>query len=60
MDNPISAVTGFVNLLSVRVKLTNKKRINNAVTKGITGIRIDVLMKLPTKKLVTNLKFYII
>ena len=34
-DNPTIAVTGFVNLLSVLLKLANKIRINKEVTKGI-------------------------
>ena len=59
-DNVTSAVTGFVNLLSVLLKLTNKTKINNAVTKGIKGIRIVVFVKFPTKKYVSQLKFYII
>ena len=53
-------VTGFVNLLSVLLKLTNKIKINKAVTRGIKGISIDEFMKLPTKKYVSNLKSYII
>ena len=57
-DNATSAVTGFVNLLSVLLKLTNKTRINKEVTKGIKGIRINEFMKFPTKKYVSNLKFY--
>ena len=48
-DNAISAVTGFVNLLSVLLKLTNKIKINNEVIKGIKGIRVVELMKFPTK-----------
>jgi len=39
-DNATNAVTGFVNLLSVLLKLTNKININKEVTKGIKGIRI--------------------
>ena len=57
-DNATSAVTGFVNLLSVLLKLTNKTKINKAVTRGIKGISIVEFMKLPTKKYVSNLKFY--
>ena len=59
-DNATSAVTGFVNLLSVLLKLTNKIKINKEVTKGIKGIRVVEFMKFPTKKYVSNLKFYII
>ena len=59
-DNATSAVTGFVNLLSVLLKLANKMRINKEVTKGIKGIRVVEFMKFPTKKYVSNLKFYII
>ena len=50
-DNATSALTGFVNLLSVLLKLTNKTKINKAVIRGIKGIRIDVFMKLPTNKI---------
>ena len=39
-DNATSAVTGFVNLLSVLLKLTNKTKINKEVKKGIKGMRI--------------------
>ena len=59
-ENATSTVTGFVNLLSVLLKLTNKTKINRAVTKGIKGIRIVEFMKFPTKKNVSNLRFYII
>ena len=59
-DNATSAVTGFVNLLSVLLKLTNKIKINKVVTRGIKGIRIVEFMKFPTKNYVSNLKFYII
>ena len=59
-DNATSTVTGFVNLLSVLEKLTNKIKINKAVTRGIKGIRIVEFMKLPTKKFVSNLRSYII
>ncbi len=59
-DNETSAVTGFVNLLSVLLKLANKIRINKEVTKGIKGIRVVEFMKFPTKKYVSNLKVYII
>ena len=52
-DNATSAVTGFVNLLSVLLKLTNKTKINKAVTRGIKGIRIVVFVKFPTKKYVS-------
>ena len=55
-----SAVTGFVNLLSVLLKLANKIRINKEVAKGIKGIRVVEFMKFPTEKKVSNLKFYII
>ena len=48
-DNATSTVTGFVNLLSVLEKLTNKIKINKAVTRGIKGISIVEFMKLPTK-----------
>ena len=48
-DNATSAVTGFVNLLIVLLKLTNKIKINKEVTKGIKGIRIAEFMKFPTK-----------
>ena len=50
-DNVIIAVTGFVNLLSVLLKLTNKTKINKAETRGIKGIRIDVFIKFPTNKI---------
>ena len=48
-ENAISAVTGFVNLLSVLLKLANKIRINKDVTKGIKGIRVVEFMKFPTE-----------
>ena len=48
-DNETNAVTGFVNLLSVLLKLTNKIKINKEVTKCIKGIRIVEFMKFPTK-----------
>ena len=48
-SNATSAVTGFVNLLSVLLKLANKIRINKEVTKGIKGIRVVEFMKFPTK-----------
>ncbi len=48
-DNAISAVTGFVNLFSVLLKLTNKIKINKAVIRGIKGIRVVEFMKFPTK-----------
>tara|TARA_B100000886_G_scaffold50406_1_gene31037 strand:- start:1101 stop:1223 length:123 start_codon:yes stop_codon:yes gene_type:complete len=38
------AVTGFVNLLSVLLKLTSKTKINKAVTRGIKGMRIVEFM----------------
>ena len=57
-DNATSAVTGFVNLLSVLLKLTNKTKINKEVKKGIKGIRIVEFMKFPTEKNVSNLEFY--
>ena len=47
-DNATSAVTGFVNLLSVLLKLANKIRIKKDVTKGIKGIRVVEFMKFPT------------
>ena len=59
-DNATSAVTGFVNLLSVLLKLTNKTKIDKAVKRGIKGIRIVEFMKVSTKKYASNLKFYII
>ena len=59
-DNKTSAVTGFVNLLIVLLKLTNKIKINNEVTKGIKGKRVVEFMKFPTKKYISYLKFYII
>ena len=49
-DNATSAVTGFVNLLSVLLKLANKIRIKKEVTKGIKGIRVVEFMKFPKKK----------
>ena len=49
-DNATRTVTGFVNLLIVLLKLTNKIKINKAVTRGIKGIRIDVFVKFPTNK----------
>ena len=48
-DNATSAVTGFVNLLSVLLKLAYKIRINSAVSKGIKGISVVEFMKFPTK-----------
>ena len=48
-DNATNAVTGFVNLLSVLLKLTNKIKIDKVVTRGIKGIRIVEFMKFPTK-----------
>ena len=48
-DNATKAVTGFVNLLSVLLKLTNKIKMNKEVTKGIKGIRIIEFMKFTTK-----------
>ena len=48
-DNTTSAVTGFVNLLSVLLKLANKIRINKEVKKGIKGIRVVEFMKFPTE-----------
>ena len=48
-DNTTIAVTGFVNLLSVLLKLTNKIKINKEVTKGIKGMRVVEFMKFPTK-----------
>ena len=48
-DNATNAVTGFVNLLSVLLKLTNKIKINKEVTNGIKGMRVVEFMKLPTK-----------
>ena len=49
-DNATIAVTGFVNLFSVLLKLTNKIKINKEVTKGIKGIRVVEFMKFPTEK----------
>ena len=43
-DNATSAVTGFVNLLSVLLKLANKIKINKAVARGIKGIKIVEFM----------------
>ena len=48
-DNATSAVTGFVNLLSVLLKLANKIRIKKEVTNGIKGIRVVEFMKFPTE-----------
>ena len=48
-DNATSAVTGFVNLLSVLLKLANKIKMNKEVTKGIKGIRVVEFMKFPTE-----------
>ena len=48
-DNATIAVTGFVNLLTVLLKLANKIKINKEVTKGIKGIRVVEFMKFPTK-----------
>ena len=59
-DNAISAVTGFDSLLSVLLKLANKIRINKEVNKGIKGIRVVEFIKFPTKKYVSNFRFYII
>ena len=59
-DSATSAVTGFVNLFNVLLKLANKIKIHKAVIRGIKGIRIVVFMKFPTKKYASNLKFYII
>ena len=50
-DNATSAVTGFVNLLSVLLKLSNKTKINKAVKRGIRGIRAVEFMKFPTKNI---------
>ena len=50
-DNAIRLVTGFVNRLTVLLKLANKTKINKAVTRGIKGIRIDVFTKFPTNKI---------
>ena len=50
-DNATSAVTGFVNLLSVLLKLANKIRIKKEVTKGTKGIRVVEFMKFPTEKI---------
>ena len=55
-DNATSAVTGFVNLLSVLLKLANKIKINKAVSRGIKGIRIVVFMKFPTKIICISIK----
>ena len=59
-DNTTIAVTGFVSLLIVLLKLTNKIKINKEVTKGTKGIIVVEFMKFPTKKFVSNLKSYII
>ena len=59
-DNATSAETGFVNLLSVLLKLTNKTKIDKAVKRGIKGIRIVEFMRSPTKKFVSTIRFYII
>jgi len=48
-DNASCAVTGFVSLLRVQLKLTNKIKINKEVIKGIKGIRVAEFMKFPTK-----------
>ena len=48
-DNATSAVTGFVNLLSVLLKLTNKIKINKDVTSGNKGMRIIEFMEFSTK-----------
>ena len=48
-DNATSAVTGFVSLLSVLLKLTNKIKIDKEVTKGIKGMRVVEFIKFPTK-----------
>ena len=48
-DNATSAVTGFVNRLSVLLKLTNKIKMNKEVTKGIKGMRVIEFIKFPTK-----------
>ena len=48
-DNATSALTGFVNLFSVLLKLTNRIKINKVVTRGIKGIRVVEFMKFPTK-----------
>ena len=48
-DNATSAVTGFVSLLIVLLKLTNKIKINKVVTRGIKGIRVVEFMKFSTK-----------
>ena len=48
-DNATSEVTGFVNRLSVLLKLTNKIKMNKEVTKGIKGMRVVEFMKFPTK-----------
>ena len=55
-DNATSAVTGFVNLLSVLSKLANKIKTNKDVTKGIKGIRVDEFMKFPKKIICIYLK----
>jgi len=48
-DSATSAVTGFVNLFSVLLKLTNKIKINKAVIRGIKGIRTIEFKKFPKK-----------
>ena len=55
-DNATSAVTGFVNLFSVLLKLTNKTKINKEVTKGIKVMRVDEFIKFPTKIMYIYLK----
>ena len=55
-DNATSTVTGFVNLLSVLLKLTNKIKINKEVNKGIKGIRVAEFIKFPTKMICISLK----
>ena len=50
-DNATITVTGFVNLLSVLLKLTNKIKINKEVAKGIKGMRVVEFMKF-TKKII--------
>ena len=56
-DTATSAVTGFVSLLIVLLKLTNKIKIIIEVTKGIKGIRVVEFMKFPTKWYVSYLDF---
>ena len=55
-DNAKSAVTGFVNLFTVLLKLINNAKINKDVIRGSKGIRIVVLVKYPTNKISNYIK----